>query len=689
MRLQTLLFLTSLCGIQLSQGQTPCLDPYACNFNTPEECVYTDLDGLPCVVGGCTNSLACNYTTNADIDDGSCEFTSCIGCTNPLACNFDSLAVYDDGACITFIDCNGTCGGTWIQNECGICYDPSVESNQDSIVELGFSGAPVEVQVPLSAITASLIVRGAQGGNYGGHGAILETTEFPVIPGSMMLCYVGGSGNVIQSTGGGGGASCVSWQNQTGMDFYVIAGGGGGRDFQGSDYSLMDASLTTSGHAGEQGGPGGEMGADGGSTYLYGEISGGGGGGFISANQGDYYGTTAAGTTGSFGFGGGGGGTGNGIGNSGGGGGGYSGGGGGGINKDGGGGGSFSDVALANSQVSNSGNGTIQLTFHLTIIPDCIPGCTSELACNYDATATFDNGTCDHCFCGEGTSWDSTLQQCVSIAPPCAPSCGNGTVWDPINEECIIAIPADLNYDGCVSVSDLLELLTVHGTCPPYPEWPDEPSVPAWSCGDSLQYWDYLYETVQIGSQCWFAENLQTSNYSDGSVIPTAWDGQAWDGPTFSNATEGMLTNVTYNSYLQNLCGPLYNWHSCIDSRGLCPEGWSVPEWEDWIELTDTVAYLTTGNANSSSNVGYHLKEQTVLWGGDGGADTFGMSLLPCGWANSTGIISQSPGSVGFWWSTDEFGTGGAVGRTVQENHFWNHTYSDQNDGFSVRCIKD
>ena len=31
----------------------------------------------------------------------------------------------------------------------------------------------------------------------------------------------------------------------------------------------------------------------------------------------------------------------------------------------------------------------------------------------------------------------------------------------------------------------------------------------AWQCGDLLEYQGYDYETVQIGEQCWFAENLQ------------------------------------------------------------------------------------------------------------------------------------------------------------------------------------
>ena len=50
---------------------------------------------------GCTSIFACNYTPGATIDDGSCEFLSCLtfGCTDPLACNYNSDADYDDGSC--------------------------------------------------------------------------------------------------------------------------------------------------------------------------------------------------------------------------------------------------------------------------------------------------------------------------------------------------------------------------------------------------------------------------------------------------------------------------------------------------------------------------------------------------------------------------------------------------------------
>lgn len=435
-------FLVTLLSAVTAFAQVPCLDPLACNFNTMEECVYVDAEGEPCVVQGCTNALACNYDAEADVDDGSCEFTSCLGCVDAAACNFDPTALYSDGSCLFTVDCNGVCGGTWVQDTCGFCYDPLIGTDGlDSLVVLEWTEAPEAVMVPLGVTRAKFVVSGAQGGNGGGRGAILETDTVTLLPGSELTAFVGGQGPVIQTTGAGGGGSALRWINAAGDTLYVIAGGGGGRDSQGSFYAGMHASLTENGNPGEQGWGGGQNGADGSNTIYSGWISGGGGGGFVSASQGDYYGTNAQGTAGSFGFGGGGGGTGNGNGNSGGGGGGYSGGGGGGTNLDGGGGGSRSDVPLLFSEADHTGHGTIEITFFFDPLPECILGCTNPLACNFNPAATGEDGSCDHCFCGPGTYWDEALGQCR------------------------VTNAADLNFDGCTTVADLVVLLSVFGQC--------------------------------------------------------------------------------------------------------------------------------------------------------------------------------------------------------------------------------
>ena len=42
------------------------------------------------------------------------------GCTDPTACNFDAGATSDDGSCLTN-DCLGACGGTAVLDNCGVC----------------------------------------------------------------------------------------------------------------------------------------------------------------------------------------------------------------------------------------------------------------------------------------------------------------------------------------------------------------------------------------------------------------------------------------------------------------------------------------------------------------------------------------------------------------------------------------
>ena len=65
-------------------AMTTCDVPGTCNFGEEEPC-----DFVSCLVLGCTTLGACNYDPEATINDGSCDYFTCIGCTNPNACDFD------------------------------------------------------------------------------------------------------------------------------------------------------------------------------------------------------------------------------------------------------------------------------------------------------------------------------------------------------------------------------------------------------------------------------------------------------------------------------------------------------------------------------------------------------------------------------------------------------------------------
>ena len=76
-----------------------CTDAAACNYNAAATVNDGSCDYLSCLVPGCTLTNACNFDPLAEVNDGSCEYTSCAGCTNEFADNYDSTATVDDGSC--------------------------------------------------------------------------------------------------------------------------------------------------------------------------------------------------------------------------------------------------------------------------------------------------------------------------------------------------------------------------------------------------------------------------------------------------------------------------------------------------------------------------------------------------------------------------------------------------------------
>jgi len=106
--------------------------------------------------------------------------------------------------------------------------------------------------------------------------------------------------------------------------------------------------------------------------------------------------------------------------------------------------------------VSNDASGSLTL-FELSSsnILD-IPGCTDPCACNYNANATLDDGSCDVTSCA-GCTYD-TASNYDDMATQDDGSCAF---------EAENPCPADLNGDGTVSTADLLEFLTAFGQiCP-------------------------------------------------------------------------------------------------------------------------------------------------------------------------------------------------------------------------------
>ena len=295
--------------------------------------------------------------------------------------------------------------------------------------------------------------------------------------------------------------------------------------------------------------------------------------------------------------------------------------------------------------------------------PTAVSGCTDPTACNYDSTATWDAGNC---------------VSCVLIASFCGP----GTAWDSETQTCVVANPADINNDGCVQLGDLLDVLSAYGDC-------GAENAP-WACGDPLSYQGYDYATVQIGDQCWFAENLQAENYRNGEVIPTGFPDSEWGGLNVGAQTiygEAETCGETYvgidgcdAAAFLNEVGRLYNWFAVDDPRGLCPAGWHVSSDEDWLILAEAVG--------GDSTEAYHLKATTGWYSGVS-SNSSGFTALPGGHRSVDGSDIWG-GLRGYWWTSTPSDPNPWHRRiSMSYLHVGRNVTAEPQYGFSVRCLKD
>ncbi len=324
--------------------------------------------------------------------------------------------------------------------------------------------------------------------------------------------------------------------------------------------------------------------------------------------------------------------------------------------------------------------------------PNGVPGCMYETASNFMPWATFDVGICEFEGCTDPAAFNfspaHTLEDgsCLYTDPSgCDESeedhqlCLEGTVWSEELGGCVVANVSDTDFDGCVGINDFLVHLSNFGSgCGP---------EPAWACGDPLEYQGYDYETVQIGEQCWFAENLRAENYRNGDPIPSGLsDGDEWAG-----TTEGAV-DVDEGDYLSTY-GRLYNGYTAADERRLCPSTWSVPTDEDWMELEMALG-MSESEANSTgwrgTDEGIQMKTTYGWLDDENGTNVSGFSGLPGGAKATVGHFYDA-GYSGNWWSSSNSDDANAWYRDLELTSPAQvyRASTNRNHGFSVRCIKD
>jgi len=192
------------------------------------------------------------------------------------------------------------------------------------------------------------------------------------------------------------------------------------------------------------------------------------------------------------------------------------------------------------------------------------------------------------------------------------------------------------------------------------------------------------YKTVKIGKQTWMSENLRTTKFTDGTLIPVVADSTEW-----ANLKTPAIAWYNNDSIIYKaIHGVLYNWYVISKedngNRSICPEGWRVPTDDDWTELSEFYG----GNAVS----GGKLKEPGTKNWVEPNDEAWSNSVflaLPGGRRTHNGSDLYAGYMVCFWTSTeydDVFAwyrglsfRSGNLGRSG----------ANKRDGFYIRCIKE
>jgi len=186
----------------------------------------------------------------------------------------------------------------------------------------------------------------------------------------------------------------------------------------------------------------------------------------------------------------------------------------------------------------------------------------------------------------------------------------------------------------------------------------------------TVTYEGHVYNTVQIGTQCWLRENLNVGVKIDGN----------------SNQTDNSVIEKWCYNNLESNCdayGALYQWNEIMQyvntpaAQGICPPGWHIP----------TNSEYATLEIYASSESDKLRETGTAHWDSENGA-TNDFNFTAVGAGHRTSGFDLLKNILNLWTSDEQ-----------SVNEAWHYDlnnsvnpiisgYSLKESGFSVRCIK-
>lgn len=198
----------------------------------------------------------------------------------------------------------------------------------------------------------------------------------------------------------------------------------------------------------------------------------------------------------------------------------------------------------------------------------------------------------------------------------------------------------------------------------------------------------HTYEVVRIGEQCWFAENLKTTEFTDGTPIP---------GLTKDQLVSADAPGRIVNPDLPEAYNTFYNGWTLLTPKGICPKGWRVPTANEYSKLSQYTRGISTAEFGQVTGAEFCDPTDWDFTLTDVEFNKFGFNAQP------TGIIDfQAPTSVSglndtqsawFWTRLDKLYEGPLTKMPVvfiTEDRFHEACGAlDPAYGLCLRCILD
>ncbi len=178
-------------------------------------------------------------------------------------------------------------------------------------------------------------------------------------------------------------------------------------------------------------------------------------------------------------------------------------------------------------------------------------------------------------------------------------------------------------------------------------------------------------EIIKIGKQVWMKENLSVSKFRNGDIIPEAKTEKEW--------IKGNIEKKPMWCYYENsdsngkIYGKLYNIYAVLDSRGLSPKGFHIPDEKEWNMLIE----LSGGIENAGSK----LKNPNGWCNNGNGVPNSVFRGKLGGFRSENGeFVNITCGA--YWWTKE----GEVIFLNWSENAV--KTNNGLSCGYSIRCLK-